>query len=362
MNWSDEELRALAVVPEGEPLTTPEILVLATRAVELVAVRGGMMESADIAQELARVEAVIGRAAAEDLRGHIVAQGVRVAVLEAGALRWQGQHDELRAQVDALGNNFEVACRKADEQRERAERLEEELARVTARAARLDIALSERTKTYQQAAQERDAALARCATAPDYSPEHLSGLRVACSDLSRAHVRLCEEVNRLLPREMGTSANREHAPVALALAALERVFYWLAMGDEGPEGALPCSGEVMSTKEGGDLLEQVRVAARALGGLRDEDERHPCSSTCTHDDAATPGHPERAKERSEEFTAKMAEHQETADAVAKAREDGVEAMRTACWEVVRPECETEGYDSRGHFMSRLKAAIEGAAP
>ena len=31
--------------------------------------------------------------------------------------------------------------------------------------------------------------------------------------------------------------------------------------------------------------------------------RHPCSATCTHNDAATPGHPERVKERSEAWHA-----------------------------------------------------------
>lgn len=53
---------------------------------------------------------------------------------------------------------------------------------------------------------------------------------------------------------------------------LERVFYWLGMGDEGPEASLPLPDEVSSDKGISDLLEQVRVAARGLGGLQEEDE------------------------------------------------------------------------------------------
>lgn len=34
-------------------------------------------------------------------------------------------------------------------------------------------------------------------------------------------------------------------------------------------------------------------------------DRFPCSPTCTHDDAATPGHPERVRQRSEAFTEAM---------------------------------------------------------
>jgi hypothetical protein len=76
--------------------------------------------------------------------------------------------------------------------------------------------------------------------------------------------RVVEEASRRAPLPMSVESARE---------ALERVFYWLAMGDEGPESTLP---EVEHTKEVSELVEEVRVAARGLGGLKDpEDEELP---------------------------------------------------------------------------------------
>jgi hypothetical protein len=63
------------------------------------------------------------------------------------------------------------------------------------------------------------------------------------------------------------------AATVAARDALERVFYWLAMGDEGPEESLPLPDEVGSSPEVSHLLEQVRCAARGIGGLRDPGER-----------------------------------------------------------------------------------------
>lgn len=63
--------------------------------------------------------------------------------------------------------------------------------------------------------------------------------------------------------------------IAKARKALERVFWWLAAGDEGPEADLPDVGYEVGSHEGkklAELQEQVRVAARSLGGLREKDE------------------------------------------------------------------------------------------
>jgi hypothetical protein len=43
------------------------------------------------------------------------------------------------------------------------------------------------------------------------------------------------------------------------------------------------------------------AAAEVCAELGNAHGPYPCSPTCTHDDAATPGHPERVKERSEAF-------------------------------------------------------------
>jgi hypothetical protein len=108
-------------------------------------------------------------------------------------------------------------------------------------------------------------------------------------------------------------------------------------------------------------------------------DRYPCSSTCTHDDAKTPGHAERVRERSEAVKALSekvlpgpdvidggpgtrgpirlvsTQARVTADSYA----EGAEAMRAACLEAVMQVVDAEG---AGSLADRLKSAIEGAAP
>lgn len=95
---------------------------------------------------------------------------------------------------------------------------------------------------------------------------------------------------------------------------------------------------------------------------RDDDskpQRHPCSPTCTHDDAATPGHPERVKDRSEAFVEQATREARTYDDGKRhGFADGVEAMRVACWEAIQPLT----HSMSEHERQQFKAAIEGAAP
>lgn len=99
--------------------------------------------------------------------------------------------------------------------------------------------------------------------------------------------------------------------------------------------------------------------------------RYPCSPTCTHDDARTPDHPERVKERSLKLAraALGMPEKEQAEAfnthldqlaVEEAREAGAEAMRTACLEAVRELLQKWG--SPPGAIEQIKKVIEGAAP
>jgi hypothetical protein len=109
--------------------------------------------------------------------------------------------------------------------------------------------------------------------------------------------------------------------------------------------------------------------------------RHPCSERCIHDDTATPGHPERVKERSEALrriavpkpiaTGARVDDDETTETAERAGFDeglsqgwgaGAEAMRAACWEAVRGVLERDGIRSHEPYFKRIKAAIKGAAP
>jgi hypothetical protein len=99
-----------------------------------------------------------------------------------------------------------------------------------------------------------------------------------------------------------------------------------------------------------------RVEIQPSGEVRAV-KRFPCSPACTHDDARTPGHPERVKERSEAFEQLVCDHEDST-----VYHKGAEAMRAACWEAVAARLEVEGYDRGGALLLGLKAAIEGATP
>lgn len=119
---------------------------------------------------------------------------------------------------------------------------------------------------------------------------------------------------------------------------------------------------------------------------------YPCSPTCTHADADTPGHHERVrallnkmclapdvvdsgedsatsghlervKKRSEAVNGAVdlsAKVNMTAGEVERAIENAAEAMRAACWEAVGELLRRDGWG--GTIVTRIKAAIEGAAP
>lgn len=136
------------------------------------------------------------------------------------------------------------------------------------------------------------------------------------------------------------------------------------------------------------IAEHERGGTHPLCGT----ERYPCSPTCTHDDAATPGHPERVKERSEVFSTATGgdyggeireEHEEPECGAIQEQEesdlqpvqrgphprnlheeaydDGAEDMRAACLRDVLVVLAVLGVDDR-YVVGRLKSAIEGAVP
>jgi hypothetical protein len=111
---------------------------------------------------------------------------------------------------------------------------------------------------------------------------------------------------------------------------------------------------------------------------------YPCSATCTHDDAANPGHPERVKERSEAFmgtserslangyarleTLGPVESREgpTAQSVEIGRiegfNEGAEAMRAACIGIAQGVLVANGLDERSPIYVEMTRQLEGAAP
>jgi hypothetical protein len=132
--------------------------------------------------------------------------------------------------------------------------------------------------------------------------------------------------------------------------AVQRAVRWVLEGD-APQEAKNCT--CADNPEPGDDIPHLNGCPL---------KRYPCSPTCTHDDASTPGHPERVKERSEAFSDAV----QAADNLAagerglqRAYENGAEAMRAACLEAVMKECGVFGLGPAAR--EALKAAIEGAA-
>lgn len=121
-------------------------------------------------------------------------------------------------------------------------------------------------------------------------------------------------------------------------------------------------------------LDTLRAMAKESGP-----QRYPCSPTCTHDDAATPGHPERVENLSKALASSLGYEPERvterseAVSIAAGRpelsateaacyEQGAEAMRAACWEAVQREIMVYGFNGSHPAYKSIKAAIEGVTP
>lgn len=111
-----------------------------------------------------------------------------------------------------------------------------------------------------------------------------------------------------------------------------------------------CSGR-HTLREGDHISESGEVFSSLAA-------HYPCSPTCTHYDAATPGHPERVRERSEAVVAELNHAADRSEDWRLGYSDGLEAMRTACLDAVTNYMRA-GF---GGMPPALKAAIEGAAP
>lgn len=130
-------------------------------------------------------------------------------------------------------------------------------------------------------------------------------------------------------------------------------------------------------REQADILEWVLTGKRPSHPDSTE-PRYPCFSTCTHDDAANPGHPERVRRLGAEVMA-MAGGVPKTEAPALSRscphkpryrntcgdceyDRGAEAMREACWEAVKTEFQKHGLTYMDTAWKAARDAIEGAAP
>lgn len=386
---------------------------LASFAVELVAERGGTMTAEEVAdRERASKLSAIDM---ENVFEHITAQGATVATLQAkldaceaalqdaqtdGAM-WEAEAQRIRGEVTTLQAKVAELEKEANHHADARLAAEVERDALRAEVERLKADIGENGR-----------ALLNWKRRAEIAESHLAAIR---GPLERAEAarRALQEWDQQEPTDAGLKAEAVHAMQNLGVALADA--YRVLEGDapnspEIPDGsgaapamrpiakqATKCSGTPPECGPGcmthgvrSDAPQEAKTCAwgggecgnaapapcgfcnfhcgHARGICAGFGKRYPCSPTCTHDDAAKPGHPERVKEKSEAFS----EAVEAAENLAagerglqRAYDNGAEAMRAACWEAIQPLLQRLGFVVAGAptaMGNEFKAAIEGAAP
>lgn len=338
MDWKDEEIEDVETAG-GEGGTKSAM----TRAVELAAARGGTMDATTLEQNLSRLEC--GTTTTAMVREHISALGARNAVLEA-------ERDNARE----VASRLEAAV---NEQHEEKVRLRERCEDLESRR----LAAEESNRELVRRAQQAEALLER-------ERKWSAGLERLAAERHDTIRRTCEVVKELEARcaTLSAAGQGAHMDNDSELCPLRNGSGWTYSVDRWPK---PMKSE------------RVRCWCQ-----EEKPQHYPCSPTCTHDDAAKPGHHERVRERSEAWAAMHPRGSCTCagegvcawcDSVARVEvkeeiglntptqwgmgyDAGAEAMRAACWEAVRAALADEGWTDKDATWRRFKSAIEGAVP
>lgn len=292
IDWTEQDLQRFATTygrEMGGGATTKEALAaVGSEAADLLVARGGTMSAEELRLRLAVIAERLGPTSASHLGEHIIAQGARIAALEA---RINADAQAARANIDGWRDTAKA--------REAAiHRLEQHISELEKSLENARNELTEVRSHWKVTDQERGEAL----SARDAAREEL--------ERTRSHLE---------------TVRKEREETAARLVAILETRFKCAHGH--------------------------RVDVAGMFAAAPAGDRYPCSPTCTHDDAATPGHPERVRERSEAF--RYLDPQKHYD-------DGAEAMRAACLEAVQREGQKFGLSTVA--MAQFKAAIEGAAP
>jgi hypothetical protein len=439
--WDTNETAALMQLrPAG--MAPAELLAIATRAVELTAARGGAMTAEDIANESIEVGGPggwpDGGMVDRLIRSHTV-QGARIAVLEAEVSRLRASADELQRQRDSRGEALEVL--EAEKHRALGEMEIAQKETISARAER-DALKAELAMLKEAGSKVASAYLRLKSPAPSESSAQVAedekvvrGMIVLLERTQeRPAPRTHAALSRLAAGALQVDAIRKrslderswgavHQAALDAGSDMDAIRAVLRCVVDGPQ-CVACGEEPATTLEQDPPALGAKCAAavspseardctclgtcKGAAGLapgwrcakdwpkrlgKPSAARYPYSPTCTRDDAATPGHPERVKKRSEAVkavgecppscpshlssghthgVAEDTSHRKV-NQYGKCRhnehwpicqtcngyEDGAEAMRAACLEAVQQVLYTEG---EGTSYQRIKAAIEGATP
>lgn len=358
--WSDEEIKRgmQAGIEAAEPYAalqdlTPELVAaIMSRAVELAAARGGLLTAEQIASLWRRLEhdGRLDNVSTRQCLDALAHQGTTVATLQEklrGASENEAKALEMAASLQAKVEELETSTSRWEfentEMRRQMTALKDERDTLRAEVERLKAENVDLTGSRRRWKERAEAAESRLAAIR----AKVVLLLTRIAGVTRAHV------GEGFPEGPVVFEREIAALVRKARVALE--------GDASQDGkthhirGCPLSPAAHVPAPDGTACECARIR-RDVACLAAPVSRYPCSPTCTHDDAATPGHPERVKERSEAVSriVQSGEEQE-----AEGYEQGVEDMRKACLEALQSACHTHGVM---WFYQHAKQALEGAAP
>jgi archaellum component FlaC len=303
------------------------------------------------------------------------------AALQAKVAELEASADELQRQRDLRGEALEVLEQERDALKAKVEELEKERSRLL---RELGATMGERGEARAEV-ERLKTQVERLATARDSwkrsaqaAESRLASIREPLERAESAR-RAIHDWDQQEPMDAGLNGEAIHAVQNLGVA--------LADAFRGLEGDAPQEGKdarkectCLGSCRGADGLgEGWRCVLAKKLNLEPVAVRYPCSPTCTHDDAAKPGHPERVKEQSAKVMAMAGgvpqspledaspETEESSEAIARYAESyaydrGAEAMRAECLEAVLGVLQNHGYPSEMMLWKEVKAAIEGAVP
>lgn len=325
VDWTDAEKHDLGFTLSGHAggNTLNAALAVASRAVSLFLARASGQVKDDTAWLRRHVGGDPGSSDAAISRLSALAQEA-VALKTKGTLKERllesvtAQREELKGNVRAI--------------RAEVERLKDNL-----ESAREDVATNQRV--IAEEVEKRMAAESR-----------LAAIRERAMNKVEAGHRLRMLIVYKEPNRAWSAAKYEDRALEFA--------QWLLEGDE-PNPSTGSNGSGDAPQEAKSAAQEAVELAGAAGlPVRIVPGRYPCSATCTHDDAANHGHPERVKERSEDFiAASRREARIRNDGKQHGRIDGAEAMRAALLMEAKAACDQHGV---GWLYQHLKRRFEGA--
>lgn len=397
--WSDEEARDARQKGDAANrsdgacfLSLEAIRAIMTRAVELAAARAGTVtaeETARLRADLEQGEYWGMKRQAALLDSHTT-QGATVVTLQAKVAELENertalleQHrreietvarsrDALQAKVGELDRMWRAEKTTADRYEEERDTFRAEVERLKTENAQASAActnLSERGDYWKQRAMTAESRFAAIRERVENKVEAGHRLRMAIvyTEPTRAwsaakyEDRAAEFGRWLLEGDAPNPSTTSNGSSTMAPDQQHADLQRLTGADPEKAKKIRAPHAFVAGPDGSSDFCHFSDGDRMCGWERSA-HQWPCSPTCTHDDAAQEGHPERVKERSEAVAADLNRAAERSSdwwtGYSEGHDVGADKMRAACLEAVTNYMRA-GF---GGMPPALKAAVEGAAP